>query len=76
MVDALQKKVDALSKSHHLPKGVTKDALAQAKAGVDGLKSEWSDASSAATSGDFTTALSKAQEVKDKVAAMMQSLGS
>jgi len=76
MVDALQKKVDALSKSHHLPKGVTKDALAQAKAGLDGLKSEWSDASSAATSGDFTTALSKAQEVKDKVAAMMQSLGS
>jgi hypothetical protein len=74
-VDALQKKVDALSKSHRLPHGVTKDALAQAKSGLDGLKSEWSDASNAATSGDFTTAMSKAQEVKYKAAALMQSLG-
>jgi hypothetical protein len=75
MVDAIQKKVDALSKSHHLPKGVTKDALAQAKAAVDGLKSGWSDASKAATAGDFTTAVGKAQEVKDKAAGIMQSLG-
>ncbi len=75
MVDGLQKKVDALSKSHRLPHGVTKDALAQAKGGLDGLKSEWSEASNAATSGDFTTAMSKAQEVKDKAAALMQSLG-
>ena len=38
----------SLSKSHHLPKGVTKDALAAAKSGLDSMKSTWSDASSAA----------------------------
>jgi hypothetical protein len=75
MVDALSAKVDSLSKSHHLPKGVTKDNVAAAKSGVDGLKSEWSDASNAAGSGDFTTAMSKAQEVKDKAAAIMKSIG-
>jgi len=75
MVEAIQKKVDSLSKTHHLPKGVTKDALAQAKSGLDGLKSEWQDASNAATSGDFTTAMGKGQEVKDKATQIMQSLG-
>ena len=75
MVDAIQSRVTALSKSHHLPKGVTKDGLASAKSGVDSLKSMWSDASNAATSGDFTTAVSKGQAVKDKAAEIMRSLG-
>jgi len=75
MVDAIQSRVTALSKSHHLPKGVTKDGLASAKSGVDSLKSMWSDASNASASGDFTTAVSKAQAVKDKAAAIMKSLG-
>ncbi|HEY0767831.1 MAG TPA: hypothetical protein VGD47_07720 [Steroidobacteraceae bacterium] len=74
-VDSIQSRVDALSKSHHLPKGVTKDSLASAKSGVDSLKSMWSDASSAASSGDFTTAVTKAQAVKDKAAEIMKSLG-
>ena len=75
MVDAIQSRVTALSKSHHLPKGVTKDGLASAKSGVDSLKSTWSDASSASASGDFTTAVTKAQGVKDKAAEIMKSLG-
>ena len=75
MVDAIQSRVTALSKSHHLPKGVTKDGLASAKSGVDSLKSMWSDASNASASGDFTTAVSKAQAVKDKAAEIMKSLG-
>jgi hypothetical protein len=75
MVDAIQSRVTALSKSHHLPRGVTKDGLASAKSGVDSLKSMWSDASNASASGDFTTAVSKAQAVKDKAAEIMKSLG-
>ena len=75
MVDAIQSRVTALSKSHHLPKGVTRDGLASAKSGVDSLKSMWSDASNASASGDFTTAVGKAQAVKDKAAEIMKSLG-
>jgi hypothetical protein len=75
MVDAIQNRVTALSKSHHLPKGVTKASLASAKSGVDSLKSKWSDASNASASGDFTTAVTKAQAIKDKAAEIMRSLG-
>jgi len=75
MVEAIQSRITALSKSHHLPKGVTKDGLASAKSGVDSLKSMWSDASNASASGDFTTAVSKAEAVKDKAAEIMKSLG-
>jgi hypothetical protein len=75
MVDAIQSRVDILSKSHHLPKNVSQEALAGAKSGVDSLKSMWSDASNAASSGDYTTAMSKAQVVKDKGTEIMKSLG-
>src|SRR5579863_784379 len=75
MVTAIQSRVDVLSKSHHLPKGVSKDGLASAKSGLDAMKSAWSDASNAATSGDFTTAVSKAQAVKAQAADIMKSLG-
>ena len=74
-VDAIESRVTALSKSHHLPKGLTKDGLASAKSGVDSLKSMWSEASDASASGDFTTAVAKAQAVKDKAAEIMKSLG-
>jgi hypothetical protein len=75
MVAAIQSRVDILSKSHHLPKGVTKDTLASAKSTLDSLKSAWSDAQNAATSGDFTNAVSKAQAVKDQAGGTMKSLG-
>jgi hypothetical protein len=75
MVDAISSRVDILSKSRHLPKGVTKDTLAAAKSGLDSMKSAWSDASNAATSGDYTTAVSKGQAVKDQASQIMQSLG-
>ena len=75
MVDAIQSRVDTLSKSHHLPKGVTKDSLSSAKSGLDSMKSSWSDASNAASSGDYTTAVSKGQAVKDQASDVMKSLG-
>jgi len=75
MVDALQSRVDILSKSHHLPKGVTKDTLASAKSGLDSMKAAWTDASNSATSGDYATAVSKGQAVKDQASQLMHSLG-
>ena len=75
MVDEIAKRVEALSKTKKLPHGVTKDAVAAAKTGLDSLKSSWADAANASSSGDYTTAMAKAQAVKDKATAMMKSLG-
>ena len=74
-VDAIESRVAALSKSQHLPKGVSKSSLAAARSGVDSLKSMWSEASNASASGDFATAVTKAQAAKDKAAQIMRSLG-
>jgi len=74
MIDAIQSRVNTLSKSHKLPAGVTKDGLASAKSGVDSLKSWLADATSAAGSGDFSAAMAKAQEIKAKASEIMQSL--
>src|SRR5436190_490627 len=49
MIETIDKRVDSLSKSHRLPKGVTKEGLAAAKSGLDSLKSQWAEATSAAT---------------------------
>lgn len=75
MVEALQKKVDTLSKTHKLPKGMTKEGFAAAKSSFEALKSTWSEASNAAATGNFTDAMTKGQEVKDKAAEIMKSLG-
>lgn len=75
MVDELAKRVETLEKNRHLPKGVTKEAVASAKTGLDSLKSTWADATSASSSGDYTTAMAKAESVKAKAAEMMKSLG-
>jgi hypothetical protein len=75
MVDAIQSRVDILSKSRHLPSGVTKDSLAAAQSGLTSMKSAWTDATNAATSGDFSTAMTKGQAVKDQATQIMQSLG-
>jgi len=75
MVDAIQSRVDILSKSHHLPKGVTKDTLAAAKSGVDSMKTAWGAASKAATDGDYSTAVSQGQAIRDQASQVMQSLG-
>lgn len=75
MVAAIQSRVDVLSKSHHLPKGVSKDGLAAAKTGLASMKTMWSDASSAAAAGDFTAAVAKAQAIRAQAADTMKSLG-
>jgi hypothetical protein len=75
MVAAIQSRVEVLSKSHHLPKGVSKDGLAAAKTGLASMKTAWSDASNSAAAGDFTAAVAKAQAMKAQAADIMKSLG-
>jgi hypothetical protein len=75
MVAAIQSRVEVLSKSHHLPKGVSKDGLAAAKTGLASMKTMWSDASNSAAAGDFTAAVAKAQAMKAQAADIMKSLG-
>lgn len=75
MVDEIAKRVEALSKTKKLPRGVSKEAVAAAKTGLDSLKSAWADAANASSSGDYTTAMAKAQSVKTKAAEIMKSLG-
>jgi hypothetical protein len=75
MVDAIQGRLAAIAKSHHLPRGVTREGLSAATSGVDSLRSMWSDAVSASAAGDYTTAVARAQAAKDKAAEIMRSLG-
>jgi len=75
MIAAIQTRLDTLSKSKHLPQGLTKDGFDAAKSGLASLKSMWSDASNAAAAGDYTTAMSKAQAAHDKGMDIMRSLG-
>lgn len=64
MVDAIQARVDELSKKKHLPFGVSKDEFEGAKAGLDSIKTAWADAKSEFDKGDAVEATSKAKTVK------------
>jgi hypothetical protein len=74
MVDAVKSRVDTLSKSARLPAGVTKEAVASAKAGLATTGQAWSEALSAAAAGDVATAVAKARSVQASIANLMQSL--
>ena len=74
LVDEIARRVETLSKTKRLPKGVSKDTLTAARTGLDSMKSAWADATNASSSGDYTTAMAKAQAVKDKAAEIMKSL--
>lgn len=74
MVEEIARRVETLSRTKKLPRGVTKDSLAAAKSAVDSMKSSWADAANASSSGDYTTAMAKAEAVKSKAAEIMKSL--
>ncbi len=74
LVAELDRRVAALSKSRRLPKGVTREAVDSAKSQLESMHATWDEASSASASGDFTTAVGKAQTVKDKAEEIMKSL--
>jgi chromosome segregation ATPase len=75
MVSDIKAQVDSVSSSKRLPKGLNKASFESVKTDSASLDSMWTDANNTVTSGDYAGAVSKGQAVKDKAAALMQSLG-
>jgi DNA repair exonuclease SbcCD ATPase subunit len=75
MVGAIQSRVDMLSKSRALPKGLDTASVESAKAGLGDMKAQWDEASAAFMAGDATVAVEKAKAIQAKGAEVMAALG-
>jgi len=75
MVEAIKSRVDILSKSKKLPKGMDKATFEGAKAGLGEITQTWTDAENAYKGGNIADALAKANAVKAKATEIMTSLG-
>jgi uncharacterized protein YjgD (DUF1641 family) len=75
MVDAIQSRVDMLSKSKKLPKNLDPATFEAAKSGLDEMKNLLSAATQSFNSGNVEDAVAKAKAVHEKGAQVMASLG-
>ena len=75
MVGAIQSRVDVLSKSRALPKGIDAAGFESAKTGLGEMKAQWDEASAAFLSGDAGVAVEKAKAIQAKGAEVMAALG-
>lgn len=75
MVEEVKAKVDSLDKLKKLPAGMSKEALAEAKAGIVSVEGEWGKALENVTAGNLKDAVGMADSLKDKVFKIMTSLG-
>ena len=75
MVEAIQSRVDILSKAKKLPKTVSQEAFDGAKSGLEWMKTTWAEASTAFTDGKPGEAAEKARAVKAKGQEVLASLG-
>ena len=73
-VEAIQARVDSL-KPAALPKDVTKQELETAKTDLETMKATWTEATTAAESGDLTAATEKGRTVQAKAEELKNSLG-
>jgi hypothetical protein len=73
-VEALQTKVDELSKVKKLPAGLDATAFAGVKDSLAGMKQAWTDAQAAFTSGNLAEALAKAGTIKQALVTAMTTL--
>jgi hypothetical protein len=67
VVAAIKNRVDILSQSKKLPKGMTSDALASAKSGLAEITKGWTAATDASKGGNLFEAVTKASALKPKV---------
>lgn len=74
LMEALSTRVDTLSKSKSMPKGITKETVSAAQSGLASATQNWQAATSAASSGDLATAMRQANDVKTRVVDLMKSL--
>lgn len=75
LVNAIQSRVDTLSKSKKLPKNIDQATFEAAKTGLDDMKSTWNAASQSFNSGNVEDAVAKAKQVQEKGTEIMSQLG-
>jgi soluble cytochrome b562 len=75
MVNAIQSRVDTLSKSKKLPKNIDQATFDAAKTGLDEIKNVWNAASQSFNSGNVEDAVAKAKQVQEKGTEIMAQLG-
>ncbi|MGE5277858.1 MAG: hypothetical protein ACM3SU_12745 [Acidobacteriota bacterium] len=75
MIEAIKSRVDILSASRKLPKGIDKARLEEARSGLAGATQAWNEASEAFKAGKLADAVARAGSVKDKATRIMESLG-
>jgi esterase/lipase len=73
-MDQVKTKLDAYSKGAHLPQGMDKDKLAEAKAQYAQLKQRWADARASASQGNWGDAIQKATGINDLLAKLKEML--
>jgi chromosome segregation ATPase len=66
-VEEIQTRVDTLASSPKLPKEVDQHEFEAAKASLETMKTTWTEATAAFSSGNATEAADKARSVQDKV---------
>jgi len=75
LVDAIQSRVDTLSKSRKLPKDVDKATFETIKTDFETVKSDWATATSDFASGAAGEAVRKARAVRSKAEEIRARLG-
>ena len=75
MVEAIQSRVDILSKSKKLPANLTAEKFTEVKSGLAAAKEEWGKALESFKAGNIAEAISAANSVKGKAVSAMEGLG-
>jgi gas vesicle protein len=75
MVEAIKSRVDILSQSKKLPKGLDAAQFTSAKDGLTAATTGWAEAQAAQAAGNWTEAVAKANQVKGKATEVMGLLG-
>lgn len=75
MTDALQARIDELSKRKKLPPGIDKAKLDEARAAQASITQMWTEAKNTYAAGQLTDAVTKAKSARDKAVEAMTGLG-
>ena len=75
VVEAIQSRVDILSKAKKLPANITAEKFEQAKSGLAAMKQQWGQAQEAFKGANLMDAVAKAGGVKAKAKEVLEALG-
>jgi hypothetical protein len=75
VIEAIQERVDILSKAKKLPANLDKAAVEGAKSGVESMNKAWAEAQASFSAGNLADALAKANALKSQAAEIMTKLG-